>query len=69
MSISNTQFDVVGFGYVAEQHDERNNRHLSDTDQGAIGVASAWLAFYATAAVVVAVTNFQKAAAIVVASN
>lgn len=67
--VSNTQFDVVGAGYVSEHHDDHHNRYLSDSDQGAIGVASAWLAFYVTAAAVVVVSNLQKAAAIVVASN
>ena len=63
----NTHFDVVGAGYVSERHDDDNRRYLSE--QGAVGGAMAWLAFYAMATVVTVVSNFHKASGIVVASN
>lgn len=66
---THTHFDVISAGYVPEHHDEGNHRYLAEADQGAIGVASAWLAFYATAAVVVVASNFHKAANFVVAAN
>jgi hypothetical protein len=63
---SNTQhFDVVGSGYVAEQHAEEKHRHLIEAEKNAVGGAFAWLAFYAIAVVVVVV---HKAANIVVAT-
>jgi hypothetical protein len=66
---SNTQhFDVVGSGYVAEQHAEEKHRHLIEAEKNAVGGAFAWLAFYAIAVVVVVVSNFHKVVDIVVAA-
>ena len=66
---SNTQhFDVVGSGYVAEQHAEEKHRHLIEDEKNAVGGAFAWLAFYAIAVVVVVVSNFHKVVDIVVAA-
>ena len=61
----NTQFDVVGAGYVPEHHDDGHHRYLADTEQGTIGVAIAWLMFYAMAVVVTVVGSFQKTTNIV----
>ena len=66
---SNTQyFDVVGSGYVAEQHAEEKHRHLIEAEKNAVGGAFAWLAFYAIAVVVVVISNFHKVVDIVVAA-
>jgi hypothetical protein len=62
---SSIPFNVVGAGYVAEHRDDNHQRHLSDLDQRTIGPAVAWLAFYAIAAVVVVVSNFQETARLV----
>lgn len=64
---TNPQFDVFGASCVPEHHDERNGRYVSEIDQGAIGAAFAWLAFYAIAAVAVIASSFHKAADVVVA--
>jgi hypothetical protein len=59
---STQHFDVVGSGYVAEHTDEKH-RHLIEAEKNAVGSATAWLAFYTTAVVVVVViTNFHKVA-------
>lgn len=59
--MSNTEhFDVVGAGYVAEQHADEKHQNLLASGDNAIGGAFAWLAFYVTAAVVVIVSNFSK---------
>jgi hypothetical protein len=66
---SNAQhFDVVGSGYVAEQHAEEKHRHLIEAEKNAVGGAFAWLAFYAIAVVVVVVSNFHKLVDVVVAA-
>jgi hypothetical protein len=66
---TNTQyFDVVGSGYVAEHHTDEKHRHLIEAEKNAVGSAMAWLAFYTTAVVVVAIIrNFHKVANIVLA--
>ena len=60
-------FDVVGSGYVAEHHTDEKHRHLIEAEKNAVGSATAWLAFYATAVVVVVIVNFHKVANIVLA--
>ena len=62
-------FDVVGSGYIAEQHLEEKHRQLIEAEKNAVGGALAWLAFYAIAVVVVVVSNFHKAANVVVATT
>ena len=65
---TNTQhFDVVGSGYVTEHHADEKHRYLFE-EKNAVGGAMAWLAFYSTAVVVVVISNFHKAANIVVAA-
>ena len=66
---TNTQhFDVVGSGYVTEQHADDKHRYLLDAEKNAVGGAMAWLAFYTIALVVVVISNFQKMPNIVVAA-
>jgi hypothetical protein len=66
---ANTQFfDVVGTGYVAEQHAEEKHRHLLEAEKNAIGGAMAWLAFYAMAVVVVVTTNLSAGTPIVLSA-
>jgi hypothetical protein len=65
----NTQhFDVIGPGFVQEHHADERHRHLIEAEKNAVGGASAWLAFYATAVAIVVISNFNKAAEFVVAS-
>ena len=67
-----TKFDVVGPGYVAEHHVEDSYRHRLDAEGAtkATGPAFAWLAFYATAVVVVVLSKaLSTAPAVVAASN
>lgn len=52
---------------MTTKSNSRPQATVAETDQGAIGAASAWLAFYAIAALVVIAGNFQKAAELVVA--
>ena len=67
---TNTQhFDVVGSGYVAEHHADEKHRYLFEAEKNAVGGAMAWLAFYTIAIVVVVISNFHKAANIVVAAT
>ena len=61
-------FDVVGPGYIAEHHAHEKHRYLIKAEKNAVGGAFAWLAFYAIAVVVVVVSNFHKAANVVVAT-
>jgi hypothetical protein len=68
----NTAFDVVGPGYVAEHHIEDQYRHRLDAENASktAGPAFAWLAFYATAIVVIVLGKaFSTAPAMVAASN
>jgi hypothetical protein len=64
----NIRFDVIGAGYVSEHHSDGTHSHLPQTD-GAAGIASVWLAFYAIAAVVVVVSNLHAVAGFVVAAH
>ena len=67
-----TKFDVVGPGYVAEHHVEDSYHHRLDAEGAtkAAGPAFAWLAFYATAIVVVVLSiAFSTAPAVVAVSN
>ena len=65
---STQYFDVVGSGYVAENHAEEKHRHLIEAEKNAVGGAFAWLALDAAAVVVVVVSNFHKVANIVMAT-
>jgi hypothetical protein len=66
---ANTQlFGIVGTGYVAEQHAEEKHRHLLEGEKNAVGVAMAWLAFYAMAVVVVVITNLSAGTPIVLSA-
>lgn len=55
-------FDVVGPGYVSEEHADERHRYLPGSENKAVRGALVWLAFYAVALVVVVLTNFEKAA-------
>lgn len=61
-------FDVVGCGYVAEQHDETRQCEVLGSDDKPVDGTMAWLAFYAIALVTVVVTNGAMAPAIMLAS-
>ena len=62
-------FDVIGPGFIQERHADEKHRYLIEAEKNAVGGAMAWLAFYATAVVVVVISNFQKATDIVVAAG
>lgn len=61
-------FDVVGSGYVSEQHADVKRRYLT-TEKKAVGGAIVWLTFYVIAIVTAVVANYQKVAGFVVAAT
>jgi hypothetical protein len=69
LELQNTKlFDVVGSGYVPEQHADVKRRYLT-TEKKAVGGAIAWLTFYVIAIVTAVVANYEKVAGFVVAAT
>jgi hypothetical protein len=61
-------FDVIGTGFVHEDHADETYRHLIDDENGATGSAWVWLGFYVMAVLGVVGANATHVAPVVLAS-